>query len=216
MSDADNLATINKIIEEHYVIRGHIKLVGDRLADREALLSLENARDSLIPGRAKDLSEEQSKLQQALSLVDEGLKNHFAFEEGVLPSLLGGILMRGFMLEHRIIQNEIQKVKAAVTEANLEVLSPGELVSQESQLREVVSGVCRVVEGHATKEEAILEMMRRALEQEKTDEVKREAILKELALLEEMRRLHEWTVFGQKEAEEEEKTETELDSKASV
>ena len=36
---------------------------------------------------------------------------------------------------------------------------------------------------------------------------KREAILRELQLLEKMRKEHEWVVFGQKEAEEEEKAE---------
>ena len=42
-----------------------------------------------------------------------------------------------------------------------------------------------------------------------------EAILKQLALLGEMRKLHEWTVFGQKEAEEEERAETEAATETS-
>ena len=46
-------------------------------------------------------------------------------------------------------------------------------------------------------------------------ERKEEAILKELQLLEKMREEHEWVVFGQEEAEEEEKIEAELDSEAS-
>jgi hypothetical protein len=46
-------------------------------------------------------------------------------------------------------------------------------------------------------------------------EREREAILKKLALLGEMRKLHEWTVFGQKEAEDEEETEARIDSEAS-
>ncbi len=41
------------------------------------------------------------------------------------------------------------------------------------------------------------------------------AILAKLTLLAEMRKLHEWTVFGQREAEDEEKAETEIDSTAS-
>ena len=44
---------------------------------------------------------------------------------------------------------------------------------------------------------------------------KEDAILEELQLLEKMRKEHEWVVFGQKEAEEEEKIEAELDIEAS-
>jgi len=44
---------------------------------------------------------------------------------------------------------------------------------------------------------------------------KEDTILEELQLLEKMRKEHEWVVFGQKEAEEEEKIEAELDSEAS-
>ena len=49
------------------------------------------------------------------------------------------------------------------------------------------------------------------------DEKDREekAILAKLTLLAKMRKLHEWTVFGQREAEDEERAETEIDSEAS-
>ena len=46
-------------------------------------------------------------------------------------------------------------------------------------------------------------------------EKEKEAILKKLALLGEVRKLHEWTVFGQKEAEDEEEAEARIDSEAS-
>ena len=51
------------------------------------------------------------------------------------------------------------------------------------------------------------------MEDEKDREEK--AILAKLTLLAKMRKLHEWTVFGQREAEDEEKAETEIDSEAS-
>ena len=52
---------------------------------------------------------------------------------------------------------------------------------------------------------------------DKEEEKKRQekAILKEFQLLEKMRKEHEWVVFGQKEAEEEEKIEAELDIEVS-
>ncbi|MFP3975154.1 MAG: hypothetical protein ACLFVK_02900 [Dehalococcoidia bacterium] len=45
-------------------------------------------------------------------------------------------------------------------------------------------------------------------------ERKQKAILDELQLLEKMRKEHEWIVFGQEEAQEEEEAEARLDSQA--
>jgi len=47
-----------------------------------------------------------------------------------------------------------------------------------------------------------------------TDEEKK-ALLEKLMLLAKMRRQHEWIVFGQKEAKDEEESETKIDSEAS-
>jgi hypothetical protein len=46
-------------------------------------------------------------------------------------------------------------------------------------------------------------------------EEERKAILAKLMLLAEVRKLHEWTAFGQKEAEEFEAAEAEIDSEGS-
>jgi len=52
-------------------------------------------------------------------------------------------------------------------------------------------------------------------EKDKERDKEEKAILAKLTLLAEMRKLHEWTVFGQREAEDEEQAETEIDSTAS-
>jgi len=161
----DYLAIIRRVIEEHQTIRGHIKLVGDSISDREALTSLERARTDWIPGRPELLAETQKKLQQAISFLDEGLKNHFAFEGKALPPLLGELFMRALVLEHQEIRKEIDKAKSIATETKLEGLSREELLSRESHIQQTISSICQLVEEHATKEEIILEMLQRALEE---------------------------------------------------
>jgi len=158
------LATIRKVIEEHQTIREHVKLVGDSVSDREALTSLERARADWIPGRLEILAEGQKKLQQVLSSLDEGLKNHFAFEGTALRPLLGELFMRALLLEHREIEREIDKAKSMVAKAKLEGLNREELLSKESQMQQMINSICLLVEEHATKEEAILDMIKRALE----------------------------------------------------
>ena len=158
------LATIRKVIEEHQTIREHVKLVGDSVSDREALTSLERARADWIPGRVEILAEGQMKLQKTLNSLDEGLNNHFAFEGRALPPLLGELLMRALVLEHREIMREINEAKSMVAEAKLEGLNREELLLKESRMQQMVNNICVLVDEHATKEEAILDMVKGALE----------------------------------------------------
>ena len=160
----DKLAIVNRVIEEHQTIRGHIKLVGDSVSDEEALKSLEGARADWIPGRLETVSEKQRRLQQTLNALDEGLKNHFAFEEKALPPLLGEMLMRALILEHRGIKSQIEEVKNMLANTRLEGLSQGELLSKKSEVKQAIDRILHLVEEHAAKEEAILKMANMALE----------------------------------------------------
>ena len=162
---SDELAIINRIIEEHETIKGHVKLVGDSVTDHEALASLEKARADWIPGRPEILSEKQKKLQQTISSLDEGLRNHFAFEERALPPLLGELLMQSLMLEHRKIKREIDATKSIAAGIKLEGLSRDESLAKESQIQQMVNNLCQLVEEHATREEIILDMIQSALEE---------------------------------------------------
>jgi hemerythrin superfamily protein len=160
----DNLAIINKIIEEHHSIRGHVKLVGDSVSDIEALFGLRRAHSVWSQSSLETLSEKRRQLQQAISFLDEGLRNHFSFEEKALPPLLGELLMRALVLQHRKIRAEIDTAKTTVTDTKLEELSQEELLSKRSQIQQRISHICQIIEEHAAEEETILKMMREALQ----------------------------------------------------
>ena len=161
---ADNLAIIKRVIEEHLTIRGHVKLVGDSVTDLEDLFALQKARPNWVLSQLEALSERQKKLQQTLSFLDEGLKNHFGFEEKVLPPLFGELLMRALIIEHRGIKKQIDEAKSTVSDTKLEALSQKELLSKKSQIQQKVESILRLVEEHAVKEETILKMLKTALE----------------------------------------------------
>ncbi len=160
----DYLAIIRRVIEEHQAIRGHIKLVGDSISDRDALARLQKAGDDWVPGRPESPTEMQKNTQQALSALEEGLKNHFFFEGEALPPLLGELLMQALVLEHGEIMKEIIETKSVATEAKLEGLNREELLVQATNLQQKVNSTSFLMEEHATKEEAILDMLKRALE----------------------------------------------------
>lgn len=161
----DNLALISRLKDEHQSLRRHVKLVGDSISDQEALRSLKGERADWIPGRLDILAEKQKRLQQALSFLDEGLKNHFAFEEKVLPPLLGELFVRALILDHREIIKEIDEAKSKAANIKLEGLSREELVSEELSTQQLIASIRHLVEDHATREEVILEMVERALQE---------------------------------------------------
>ena len=159
----DYLAKINEIIEEHRTIGSGVKLVGESVSDQEALTSLKNVRSDWVPGRLELISEKQRKLKQTMSFLEEGLRNHFAKEEEVLPALLGEFLMQSLLLEHQEIVGKIDEVKLVAADSKLGRLSEAELESLDSEVKQKISDFSRLIEEHADKEEMMLDMVARAL-----------------------------------------------------
>jgi hemerythrin len=161
----DNLTIVNRAIEEHHTIRRHAKLVGDSVSDIEALFSLQKARPEWILSSPEALPEKKNKLQQTLSSLHEGLKNHFDFEERLFPPLFGELLMKALLFEHRGIKKQIEGAKSLVANVKLEGLSQKELLSKKSEIQQKVENILQLVEEHASKEETILKMLKEALEE---------------------------------------------------
>jgi hemerythrin len=162
----DYLTIINKTIEAHRVIRGHIKLVGEAIPDKEALFNLSRESPNWLPGQAR-LAEKQQKLQQTLSALDEGLKNHFAFEEKYLPPLLGEFLLRALLADHRLIKDELSNAKSMAFDTNLTALNPEEIAAYQFRIHQKINGLREMVEEHATREDVVLNWLKRALQETK-------------------------------------------------
>lgn len=166
---SDELAIINRVIEEHQKVRKYVKLVGDSITDREALASLQKSRADWIPGRLEILTEKQKKLQQTISALDEGLKNHFGYEEKYLPPILGELFMRALLIEHQEINEGIDNAKRVVADTRLEELGREQCLVEESKMQDVINNLCQAIEEHAQREEIILEMLQRALQEKQPD-----------------------------------------------
>jgi len=164
---SDNLVIIKRIIEAHNTIRGHLKLVGDSVTDIEAIFSLQKAHSGWSLGSTEKLAENQGRLLQSLSALEEGLKNHFGLEEKALPPLLGKLPMLALTLDHQEIGKLIGQAKSAVADTHLEGLSQEKLLSKKSEIQRLVSSILQKVEEHASKEETVLKMVQKALESKK-------------------------------------------------
>ena len=160
----DSLEIIKQTIAAHRVIRGHIKLVGESIPDKEALFNLSLQSPNWLPGQTR-LTEKQQKLQQTLSALDEGLQNHFAFEEKHLPPLLGELATRALLVDHHQIKDEISNAKSLVAGIEPATLSPEALISRQSLIHQRINELREMIEDHARREEIVLEWLKRALEE---------------------------------------------------
>jgi len=161
MSDA--LAVITRVISEHHNIRGHVKLAGDTVSDIEAIFTLRKAYSGWTQSSTQALVEKLNQIQQAVSSLEEGLKNHFTFEEAALPPFLGEFLMKALRQEHQEISRQIGKAKTRLVGTKLEGLSQQELLSRKSEIQQMVNHLSQTVEEHAGHEEIILGMVEKAV-----------------------------------------------------
>ena len=166
----DRLEIIQKILEEHIAFRENVKLAGDSVNDPEALTRLMQARGDWTPGKPGDMQSRQEQLQGTLSYLEEGLKNHFAFEEELLPPLLGELLMRGLKLDHRSISAEIRKAISIIGGIEMEGLSRDQLLDSQAQVKQLIINIGQLVERHASDEEALLRFAERAIREVGKDE----------------------------------------------
>ncbi len=163
----DKLAIIQRVIAEHQTIHGHTKLVGEAINDLEAIFRLRQDYSGWTQSSLESLTEKRERLQQTLSFLAEGLRNHFNFEEMALPPLFGDLLMEGLILEHQEIRKSINEARPVVGDTSLESLPQEELLARKWQIQQAIASLCQLSDEHLAKEEIILKMMKRALEEEK-------------------------------------------------
>jgi hypothetical protein len=160
----DELELIKAVIDQHKAIREHAGSVSAVMSDQDALATLEKARSDWTPGRFEALSEKRNRLQQLLDRLDEGMHKHFDFEEKVLSLLLGDLLTRALRLEHTEIKGEIDEAATMITDMSLDDSNRDELLAGESRIQQKIGVVLQLIEEHASREEMILGMIQRALE----------------------------------------------------
>jgi len=162
---ADQLEIVNRVIEEHQGVRAHLRLVGDSMNDLEGLMSLERAKPDWMLASAELISDKHGKLLQAASSLADGLKNHFALEEKHLPPIFGELLMQALVLEHKDIRKSLDGLQDSVSGFELAESSGGQLLASRWNIQQKIDDLRQCIEGHAGKEEVILNMAKRALEE---------------------------------------------------
>lgn len=160
----DMLAALECVVGEHERIRGHLKLVGDSLSDREAVQTVEKSRINLLENISQPLSVRLEAVLKALATLAEGLKNHYAFEEAELPPILGEVLTRAMEIEHKELLEEIESAKSVLLRTKLEGLTEDEKIVEQALIIGLLDRIERKKQDHMQAEETVLKMARVALE----------------------------------------------------
>jgi hypothetical protein len=161
---ADTLKVIEKAIEEHHHIRAGLKHAGDSVTDIEAMFTLHKEYARWSQSSVKELKEKQGELLKAIGMLEQGLKRHFGFEEESLPPLMGEVLMKTLTQEHGEIAGLLDKAKDSLREGTLEGLNQREMLLKKAEIQANIRQIIETVEEHASHEETILLMIKKALE----------------------------------------------------
>jgi len=161
----DALEAITRVISEHSKVTEHIKLAGDTMNGIDALFTLQKTQYKAGWSMTSDteLIKKRDQLIQTINLLKDGLKNHFDYEEKVLPLLFGELLMKAILREYHEIKGKIENAKTTLIK--LEGLEQDELLSKGSVVLQIINNLRQTVEDHKSNEETALNMMKKALEE---------------------------------------------------
>jgi len=161
----DALEAVKKVISEHSMITDHLKLTAGKMNDIDAIFALETTKRKAAWGSTSvtELIKKRDQLLQTIDLLEDGLKNHFGYEEVVLPLVFGELLMEPILRKHHEILGQIENAKTTLI--NLERMDQDELSSRRTVVLESVNNLCQTVEDHAHHEETVLNMMKKVLEE---------------------------------------------------
>ena len=161
----DALEIITRVISEHRKITDHTKLTAGTMNDIDALFTLETTKRKAAWSATSvtELIKKRDQLLQTIDLLEDGLKNHFGYEEEALPLVFGELLMKPILHEHHGILGQIDNAKTNLI--NLERMGQDELFSNRTEVLQSVNNLCQTVEDHAHQEETTLNMMKKAIEE---------------------------------------------------
>ncbi len=159
----DALAVISEVIAEHHTVRENLKRAGDRLSDIEAIFALNKTYSGWTQSSVSALADEFVNTRQAVVMLDEGMKAHFAYEESALPPIFGEVLMNAIISEHKVFNRQLALARQLLGDIRLEGMPQPEMLSLKVRVQQTINGIIQVISEHANHEEVILGIIEKSL-----------------------------------------------------
>ncbi len=176
MNEADALAIVNQILDEHQDIHENFQNLGAISGDieAEAALRSDKTKDYFVPRSLNDEGRGLTKWRQILESIDVGLKAHFhkeetalteAFEREGTPELAAAL--KQLLSEHQTINKHVAKL---MKDAN-DIASGGEMIEVWEGtgwgMKTNIMSLQAEIAAHAEQERALLGLMKTHLSQKK-------------------------------------------------
>ena len=169
MELTESLSLIDLIIEELRKIFEGFQNLEQVANDAEALVTLNKASETFMPGRLKN-NQAFQKLQELHAEVDEGLNKHFNREENQLLAAFQNHgderlleTMQTLLLEHKDIKNRLDQEKKYMVKLVSGKLSRHLWEATAYDLRAHIAHTRRLLEAHAEIEQELLRTLRKEI-----------------------------------------------------
>jgi hypothetical protein len=171
----DAVALIDKLIDEHRVIRERAQSLEQLANDASILIDLEEARGKFVPGRF-DQEQNLQKLRGSLEAIDKGLGEHFNREESGLLAAFERhgdsklvTTLKSLLLEHEDLRNRLAHAKEHVADLVSGGLARHQWEASANDMRAHLSHTRKLLEAHAAIENELFIELRRHLKREKKE-----------------------------------------------
>jgi len=158
------LEILRQIIDCHHTIRSDIQRVDQCINDLEVLFRIRGEYAALSQSSLADLEIKKDKMRETFKTLESSLQKHFDHEEKCLPAILGEVLIKGLVVEHKAIREEIRAANDIIFSTIYDSTVRNEPILLKSQLQQTITNLGQHIERHASREEIVLDMAREGLE----------------------------------------------------
>ena len=154
-----NLTLVDSLLYENGAIRHHCREIGKLIGDQENLFLQRKDSSTVL---VDELARLKLNTEQVMMTLEEALLRHKQLHHKLPESLIGRPLAEALEMEHAAINEAVTKVKQEMPK-DLHKLTREELLANSLQTRSAIEAACVLVEAHLTKEDTILELLKRSL-----------------------------------------------------
>lgn len=161
------LTVIQRVIDQHKVLRQNLESVDQVANDKEALGSISSASSSL----QADEPEGVAKLQALFSRLDHGMRAHFDFEETELVAAFHSLgqpeldkALHDLLMAHRDIRDRLAQGQQDIENLSKAVREHRAWETSGYDMRTHLVYTHKMIEKHAQNEEIMLDGLKKKLE----------------------------------------------------
>ena len=145
----NELLLIDNLIGEHAAIAGHMKTVCGLLEGWDDVVDPESEPPEV-------LNQKHLNLKNTMAYLVEGLKEHHAHEQEVMPVLIGTPLFDAIEKEHGEMLKQLEEINFILVNVDKQGFA-----LNGAYLKLTIDNLCRLIGVHITNEEVILQLLKK-------------------------------------------------------